>query len=62
MRVHTYTTHNTKAAKNGAKKPIFMNQSFAQLSLKMDKLEKVIKKQDAKRKKSCRSNSDSDLD
>ncbi len=70
-----HTMHNTKdcrryeknrmeksdiqAAKNGAKKPSCMKQSLAQLSKKMEKLMKVMKKQDAKRKKHCCSNGDS---
>ena len=37
--------------KKGAMKPNPTKQSFAQLCEKMDKLEKVIKKQDTKRKK-----------
>ena len=57
-----YTTHNTqdcrrykkngnkksdfRATKKGAKKPNPTKQSFAQLCKKIDKLEKVIKKQD----------------
>jgi hypothetical protein len=69
-----YTTHNThdchcfekdgteksdfRAAKKSRKKPNPTKQSFAQLSKKLDKLEKVIKKKDTKKQK-CRS-SDSD--
>ena len=61
----TYLTHNTcdyqrfkkdgteksnfRTAKKGGKKPSSTKQSFAQLSKKMDKLAKAIKKQDAKR-------------
>ncbi len=72
-----YTTHNTqdcrrykksgneksdfRATKKGARKPNPTKQSFAQLCEKMDKLEKVIKKQDAKRKKR-RHSSDTDSD
>ncbi len=72
----TYTMHNTqechryekngnkkygfRATKKGARKPNPTKQSFAQLCEKMDKLEKAIKKQDAKRKKRHRSNTDSD--
>jgi hypothetical protein len=51
---------NFWATKKGAKKPSSMKQSFAQLSKKMGQLKKVIKKQDAKWKKLCCSNSDSD--
>jgi hypothetical protein len=62
-----FTTHNTKdchrnekddtekavfhAAKKGSKKPNLARQSFALLSKKLDKLEKVIKKQGAIGKK-----------
>jgi hypothetical protein len=72
----TYTTHNTKfchryekdgseksnfcTAKKGAKKPNPTKQSFMQLSEKMDRLEKAIKKQDATWTKNCHSNCDSD--
>ncbi len=71
-----YTTHNTRdcrrfekdgmekanfrAAKKGGKKPNPTKQSFAQLSEKLDKLEKVLKKRDTKKRKRRRSNSDSD--
>ncbi len=71
-----YTTHNTRdcrhyekdgteksdfcAAKKGGKKPNPTKQSFAQLSKKLDKLKKVIKKKDTKKRKRLRSNSDSD--
>jgi hypothetical protein len=51
---------NFRAAKKGGKKPNPVKQSFAQLSEKSDKLEKVIKKKDTKKRK-CRS-SDSDSD
>ena len=70
------TTHNTRdcrrfekdrteksdfcAAKKGGKKPNPTKQSFAQLSEKLDKLEKVLKKKDTKKRKRHRSNSDSD--
>jgi hypothetical protein len=47
------------AAKKGRMKPNPTKHSFVQLSKKMDRLEKAIKKQDAKRKKHCHSNSDS---
>jgi hypothetical protein len=69
------TTHNTqdchryekngnkksdfRATKKGTRKPNPTKQSFTQLCKKMDKLEKVIKNQDAKRKKHCRSDTDS---
>jgi hypothetical protein len=68
-----YTTHNTRdccrfekdrtvkanfrATKKGRKKP---SSSFAQLSKKLDKLKKVLAKQDTKKRKRRRSNSDSD--
>jgi hypothetical protein len=71
-----YTTHNTQDCrryeKNGNEKSDFRatnkgtrksnptKQSFAQLCKKMDKLEKVIKKQDTKRKKRRHSDTDSD--
>ena len=71
-----YTTHNTRdcrrfekdgteksdfrAAKKGGKNPIPTKQSFAQLSDKLDKLEKVLKKRDTKKRKRRRSDSDSD--
>lgn len=71
-----HTTHNTqdcrryekngneksdfRATKKGARKSNPTKQSFAQLCEKMDKLEKAIKKQDAKRKKRRRSDTDSD--
>ncbi len=61
-----YTAHNTqdycryeksgneksnfRATKKGAKKPNPTKQSFARFCEKMDKLEKVIKKQETKRK------------
>ena len=70
-----YTTHNThncrrfendgteksdfRAAKKGGKKPNPTKQSFTQLSKKMDKLEKVIKKKGTKKQKRLRSYSDS---
>jgi len=49
-----------RATKKGARKSNPTNQSFAQLCEKMDKLEKAIKKQDAKRKKGRHSDTDSD--
>jgi hypothetical protein len=71
-----YTTHNTHncrrfekdgmdksnfcAAKKSGKKPNPTKQSFAQLSEKLDKLEKVLKKKDTKKRKRHRSKSDSD--
>jgi hypothetical protein len=70
-----HTTHNTKdcrrykkdgieksdfcAAKKGRKKSNPTKHSIVQLSKKMDRLKKVIKKQDVKRKKHCHSDSDS---
>jgi hypothetical protein len=71
-----YTTHNTpdcrryekdgteksdfRAAKKGGNKTNPTKQSFEQLSEKLDKLEKVIKKKDTKKRKRHRSDSDSD--
>jgi len=71
-----HTTHNThdcrcfekdgmeksdfRAAKKGGKNPNPMKQSFAQLSDKLDKLEKVLKKRDTKKRKRRRSDSNSD--
>jgi hypothetical protein len=71
-----YTTHNTRdcrrfekdgteksdfrAAKKGGKKPNPTKQSFVQLSKKLDKLEKVMKKKDTKKRKRHSSNSNSD--
>jgi hypothetical protein len=49
-----------RAAKKGGKKPSPTKQSFAQLSKKLDKLEKVLKKRDTKKRKRRSSNSDSD--
>ncbi len=51
-----------RATKKGARKPNPTKQSFVQLCKKMDKLKKAIKKQDAKKKKDCRSDTDSDLE
>ncbi len=48
------------AAKKGGKKSNPITQSFTQLSEKSDKLKKVIKKKDTKKRKHHRSNSDSD--
>jgi len=72
----THTTHNTRdchrfekdgtekadfrAAKKGGTKPSPTKQSFPQLSNKLDKLEKVLKKRDTKKRKRCRSDSDAD--
>ncbi len=71
-----YRTHNTRdcrcfekdrmeksdfrAAKKGGKKPNPTEQSFAQLSKKLDKLEKLIEKRDTKKRKRRSSDSDSD--
>jgi hypothetical protein len=71
-----YTTHNTRncrcfekdgteksnfrATKKGGKKPNPTKQSFTQLSKKLDKLEKVLKKRDTKKRIRRSSNSDSD--
>ena len=49
-----------RAAKKGGKKPNPTKQPFTQLSKKLDKLEKVIKKQDTKKRKRRSSDSDSD--
>ena len=49
-----------QATKKGARKPNPTKQSFAQLCEKMGKLEKAIKKHDAKWKKRRHSNTDSD--
>jgi hypothetical protein len=73
-----YKTHNTcdcrrfekdgmeksdfRAAKKGVKKPNPTKQSFAQLSEKLDKLEKVIKKGDTKKRKRRSSDSDSNFE
>jgi hypothetical protein len=48
------------ATKKGGKKPNPTKQSFAQLSNKLDKLEKVIKKKDTKKRKRRSSDRDSD--
>jgi hypothetical protein len=73
----SYTMHNTKdccryekngmekyfrAAKKGIKKSNSTKQSFTQLSEKMEKLKKAIKKKDTKRKKHCHSDSNSNLE
>ncbi len=51
---------NFRAAKKGGKKPNPTKQSFAQLSEKLDKLEKVLKKRNTKKRKRRRSDSNSD--
>ncbi len=51
---------NFCAAKKAGKKPNPAKQSFAQLSKKLDKLEKTLKKASHKSKKRCRDNSNSD--
>jgi hypothetical protein len=51
---------NFRAAKKAGKKPNPAKQSFAQLSKKLDKLEKTLKKASHKSKKRRRDNSDSD--
>ncbi len=51
---------NFHAAKKAGKKPNPVKQSFAQLSKKLDKLEKTLKKASQKSKKCCRDNSNSD--
>ncbi len=48
-----------RAPKKGGKKPNRTKQYFAQLSKKLDKLEKVLKKKDTKKRKRRRSDSDS---
>ncbi len=54
------TKANFWATKNAGKKPNPAKQSFAQLSKKLDKLEKTLKKASHKSKKGRRDNSDSD--
>jgi len=49
-----------RAAKKGGKNPNPTKQSFAQLSNKLDKLKKVLKKQETKKRKCRLSDSDSD--
>jgi hypothetical protein len=51
---------NFRTAKKAGKKPNPVKQSFTQLSKKLDKLEKTLKKASQKSKKRCRDNSDSD--
>jgi len=71
-----HTTHNTRdchrfekdgteksdfrTAKKGGKNPNPAKQSFAQLSDKLEKLEKVLKKRDTKKRKRRCSDSNSD--
>ncbi len=50
------------ATKKGEKKPNSAQQSFVQLSKKLDKLKKVIKKQTTKSKKRHQYNRDSNLE
>jgi hypothetical protein len=73
-----HTTHNTRdcrrykkdgteksdfcAAKKGGKKNYPVNQNFAQLTKKIDKLEKALKKSGKKGKKRCYKDSDSNSD
>ncbi len=75
---HAYTTHNTKhclryeknrkeksefcATKKCGKKINPVNQNFAQLSKKLDKLEKALKKSSKKTKKHCDEDSTSNLE
>jgi hypothetical protein len=49
-----------RAAKKGGKKPNPKKQSFAQLREKLDKLKKVLKKKDTKKRKRRSSDSNSD--
>jgi len=49
-----------RAAKKSGNNPNPTKQSFALLSEKLDKLEKVLKKRDTKKRKRHRSDSDSD--
>ncbi len=49
-----------RAAKKAGEKPNPAKQLFAQLSKKLDKLEKTLKKASHKSKKCCRDNSNSD--
>ncbi len=72
----THTMHNTRdccrfekdgtekssfcAAKKGRKKNYPISQNFAQLTKKIDKLEKALKKSGKKGKKCCYEDSDSD--
>ncbi len=52
---------NFHATKKAGKRPNPAKQLFAQLSKKLDKLEKTLKKASLKSKKCCRDNSDSDI-
>ncbi len=52
---------NFHATKKAGKKPNPAKQLFAQLSKKLDKLEKTLKKAFHKSKKRCRDDSDSDI-
>jgi hypothetical protein len=49
-----------RPAKKAGKKTNPAKQSFAQLSKKLDKLKKTLKKASLKSKKCCKDNSDSD--
>jgi hypothetical protein len=49
-----------RTAKKAGKKPNPAKQSFAQLSKKLNKLEKTLKKASHKSKKCCRDNSNSE--
>ncbi len=51
---------NFCTAKKADKKPKSTKQSFAQLSEKLDELEKTLKNASHKPKKRCKDNSDSD--
>jgi hypothetical protein len=51
---------NFRAAKKAGKKPNPAKQLLAQLSKKLDRLEKTIKKASHKSKKCCRDDIDSD--
>jgi hypothetical protein len=51
---------NFHAAKKAGRKPNPTKHSFAQLSKKLDKLEKTLKKASLKSKKCCRDDSNSD--
>jgi hypothetical protein len=51
-----------RTAKKAGKKPNPAKQSFAQLSKKLDKLEKTLKKASLKSKKHHRDDSNSDLE
>ncbi len=53
---------NFRATKIGGKNPNLKEYSFAQLSKKMDRLKKAIKKQGAEWKKPCCSDGDSALE